>query len=223
MKRKNTTGRTLLNGLALGTILTAGSLHGATSERTTIWLNPEDSLQWKTVMANPSAISLDWPVGATSATFTVAPSVGTAASYDITDTSLRTYELWFDMPTTQSGERMLAMTLTYKDEGGQTVGAPQTARIALVSGVMGNATRCVPSETTAKWNVAECETFVVPVPEDAVRLAVRSQAVEPLDARGWACVKRSPGEASVNLELETAQGTQVSLVKFRKGLLVLVR
>ena len=39
----------------------------ASSDPSAVWVKPDESLQWKTVMSASAALTLNWPSGATSA------------------------------------------------------------------------------------------------------------------------------------------------------------
>ena len=201
-----------LSGCALGVILSAGSLFGETSARTVVWPNPDDSVQWKTLMANPAALSLDWPSDAVSATLTIDSGVGEAVSHEITDTMLVSYALAVSRPVTQKDERVLTLTLVYKDANGGEL-RRESARVGLVSGVNDAATRCVPDAASRKWKKAEGATAVLPIPADAVSLTVDGKAVDPVDPNGWYFLVGESGATAV-LTLGTTGGTSSSEVRF---------
>lgn len=217
-----TIGRIKLNGCALGMLLAAGSLFGGTSARTVVWPNPDDSIQWKTLMSNPAALSLDWPDAAVSATLTIGSGVGEAVSHEITDTTLSSYALAVSRPETQKDERVLTLTLVYKDANGGEL-RRESARVGLVGGVNDAATRCVPDATSRKWKKAEGATAVLPIPADAVSLTVDGKAVDPVDPNGWYFLAGESG-ATATLTLGTTDGSSSAEVRFGgAGCLIIFR
>lgn len=217
-----TIGRIKLNGCALGMILAAGSLFGGTSARTVVWPNPDDSIQWKTLMSNPAALSLDWPDDAVSATLTIGSGVGEAVSHEITDTTLSSYALAVSRPETQKDERVLTLTLVYKDANGGEL-RRESACVGLVGGVNDAATRCVPDAASRKWKKAEGATAVLPIPADAVSLTVDGKTVDPVDPNGWYFLAGESG-ATATLTLGTTDGSSFAEVRFGgAGCLLILR
>ena len=217
-----TIGRIKLNGCALGMLLAAGSLFGGTSARTVVWPNPDDSIQWKTLMSNPAALSLDWPDAAVSATLTIGSGVGEAVSHEITDTTLSSYALAVSRPESQKDERVLTLTLVYKDANGGEL-RRESARVGLVGGVNDAATRCVPDAASRKWKKAEGATAVLPIPADAVSLTVGGKAVDPVDPNGWYFLAGESG-AAATLTLGTADGSASAEIRFGgAGCLIIIR
>lgn len=217
-----TINRIKLSGCALGVILSAGSLFGETSARTVVWPNPDDSVQWKTLMDNPAALSLDWPSDAVSATLTIDSGIGKAVSHEITDTTLASYALAVSWPETQKDERVLTLTLIYKDANGAEL-RKESARVGLVGGVNDAVTRCVPDATSRKWRKAEGATAVLPIPADAVSLTVDGKTVDPVDPNGWYFLSGEPG-ATATLILGTVGGSAPAEVRFGgAGCLIIFR
>lgn len=207
-----TIGRMKLSACALCVILAADSLFGETSARTVVWPNPDDSIQWKTLMSNPAALSLDWPDDAVSATLTIGSGIGEVVSHEITDTTLASYALAVSRPESQKDERVLTLTLVYKDANGGEL-RRESARVGLVGGVNDAATRCVPDAASRKWKKAEGATAVLPIPADAVSLTVDGKAVDPVDPNGWYFLAGESGATAV-LTLGTTGGTSSSEVRF---------
>lgn len=214
MKAKSTK-RIGLRGLALGTVLAAGSLSGAVSERLAVWTKPDESIQWKTLTANPAPLSLDWPTNAVAARLTVDLGNGRTASHDIANEGQQSYAMAVVFPSGQADERVFGLALAYKDANDAQIGSTLTARLGLVNGVAGGTTRCVPSKASAKWRKSEGTSFVVPIPENATGLTVDSVPILPLDPCGWHFVK---GDATQVVDLTlSASGQDPKTVQVRFG------
>ena len=172
----------MLAWIVLGVVV---ECHGAeaSSAQTPVWVNPEKSLQWKTVMSVSKPVALDWPVGAVSARLTVTANGEVVASATISDTSATEATV---LPTSFPGEygdeRILVVTVDYLDGGDATISS-DSARLGWVTGVGENATRLIPAASGKEWTSVE-NYAVVPIPEDATALTVDS-AAQTFDAPGW--------------------------------------
>lgn len=145
----------------------------ATSAPSVVWTQPEQSLQWKTVMYPSAEVALDWPAGAASARITVDDTVT-----NVTRTSA-TSVTWVNVlpaspPADIDDERILDLTVEYLDGGDATI-TNATASVGYVTGVNGNATRLITDTNSSKWAKAEKDS-VVELPEGSSALAFDSAA-----------------------------------------------
>jgi len=171
-----------LAGVAFGLV---AECHGveASSAPTAVWVKPEESLQWKTVMSASAPVTLNWPDGATSARLTVTTDgevVGSATVSDTTATEATVLPAL--LPSEYAQERVLEITVEYLD-GSDEVLDSASARLGLVTGVAGNGTRLIPSASGKTWTSVE-RYAVLPIPEETTTFTVDSVA-QNYEAPGW--------------------------------------
>ena len=209
----------------LAVLLVAGlatCIHGkcaeSSSSPTAVWVKPEESLQWKTVMSASAALTLNWPSGATSAQLTIEADGAVIAQTNITDTAARE-ALVIPAPLPEE-ERVLDLSITYRDSGDDTL-KEETARVGWVTGVDGHPTRLVTAADGKPWTSVE-KYAVLPIPEGTTALTVDS-AAQDCDAPGWWEWSRiKAGEHSLAL---TASGEDflASLMGKGGGFAIIVR
>ena len=155
----------------------------ASSAPTQVWVKPEESLQWKTVMSAGKPVALDWPTGAASAQLTIATDGAVVAQTNITDTAAReVLVLPPTLPAEYAEERILVVSVEYRDSSDAAISSA-TARLGWVTGVNGNGTRLIPAASGNAWKRVE-KYAVLPIPEDTTALTVDSASQE-YDAPGW--------------------------------------
>lgn len=174
----------------LAMLLVAGlatCIHGkcaeSSSSPTALWVKPEESLQWKTVMSASAALTLNWPSGAASALLTIKTDGVVLVQTNITDTAAReALVIPAPLPATYEEERVLDLSIAYRDSGDKTLKA-ETARLGWVTGVNGNPTRIIPAASGRPW--ASVDRYaVLPIPEGTTAFTVDS-AAQDYDAPGW--------------------------------------
>ena len=169
-------------GIVFGVV---AECHGAEASSTpsAVWVKPEESLQWKTVMSAGKPIALDWPTLAASAQLMIAVDGKLALQTNITDTAAREVLV---MPTTLPAEyveeRVLSLSISYRDSGDAEISSA-TARLGWVTGVAGSGTRVVPTASGKEWREVN-KYAVLPIPEDTTAFSVDSASQE-YDAPGW--------------------------------------
>jgi len=204
----------------LAVLLVAGlatCIHGkcaeSSSSPTAVWVKPEESLQWKTVMSASAALTLNWPSGATSAQLTIEADGAVIAQTNITDTAAReALVIPAPLPATYEEERVLDLSITYRDSGDDTL-KEETARVGWVTGVDGHPTRLVTAADGKPWTSVE-KYAVLPIPEGTTAFTVDS-AAQDYDAPGWWEWRRiRSGEHALSL---TAGGEDYLASLFGKG------
>lgn len=185
----------------------------ASSTPTAVWVKPEESLQWKTVMSASAALTLNWPSGATSAQLTIEADGAVIAQTNITDTAAReALVIPAPLPATYEEERVLDLSITYRDSGDDTL-KEETARVGWVTGVDGHPTRLVTAADGKPWTSVE-KYAVLPIPEGTTAFTVDSEA-QVYDAPGWWEWRRiRSGEHALSL---TAGGEDYLASLFGKG------
>ena len=169
-------------GIVFGVV---AECHGAEASSTpsAVWVKPEESLQWKTVMSAGKPVALDWPTGAVSARLTVTADGAVVGSATISDTTATEASvLPSSLPGEYGSERILVVTVEYLD-GGDSIISSDSARLGWVTGIGENVTRLIPAGSGNEWNTVE-KYAVVSIPEDTVSLSVDS-AAQTFDAPGW--------------------------------------
>ena len=169
-------------GIVFGVV---AECHGAeaSSIPSAVWVKPEESLQWKTVMSASRAIALDWPKGAASAQLTISADGAVVAQTNITDTAAReVMVIPPTLPAEYAAERVLVVSVEYWDSGSTTLDTA-SVRLGWVTGVSGNGTRVIPAASGKAWRDVN-KYAVLPIPENATALAVDS-AGQAFDAPGW--------------------------------------
>ena len=198
-----------------------GECAESSSSPTAVWVKPEESLQWKTVMSASAALTLNWPFGATSAQLTIEADGAVIAQTNITDTAAReALVIPAPLPATYEEERVLDLSITYRDSGDDTL-KEETARVGWVTGVDGHPTRLVTAADGKPWTSVE-KYAVLPIPEGTTAFTVDS-AAQDYDAPGWWEWSRiKAGEHSLAL---TASGEDflASLMGKGGGLAIIVR
>lgn len=190
-----------------------GECAESSSSPTAVWVKPEESLQWKTVMSASAALTLNWPSGATSAQLTIEADGAVIAQTNITDTAAReALVIPAPLPATYEEERVLDLSITYRDSGDDTL-KEETARLGWVTGVNGNPTRIIPAASGRPWTSVE-KYAVLPIPEETSAFTVDSEA-QVYDAPGWWEWRRiRSGEHALSL---TAGGEDYLASLFGKG------
>ncbi len=146
---------------ALGALL-AASVVADISTTLPVCLAPDDSLLWKTA-AQPFSVDLTWPSGAVSAVVEARDDKGVVATVTVADTAATNAVLPIASPATEADERVLSLTLTFMDSSSATI-ETRTARVGLVRGVNGDATRLnAAAEGTRAWQRVDNATTVIPV------------------------------------------------------------
>ena len=155
----------------------------ASSDPSAVWVKPDESLQWKTVMSAGKPIALDWPTGATSAQLTVEVDGAVVASTNITDTTAReALVIPPTLPAEYAEERVLSLSVVYRDSGDAEI-TSASARLGWVTGVAGSGTRVIPAASGKEWTKV-AKYAVLPIPEDTTAFSVESASQE-YDAPGW--------------------------------------
>ena len=198
-----------------------GECAESSSSPTAVWVKPEESLQWKTVMSASAALTLNWPSGAASALLTIEADGVVLVQTNITDTAAHeALVIPSPLPATYEEERVLDLSITYRDSGDDTL-KEETARVGWVTGVAGNATRLIPAAGGKPWASVE-KYAVLPIPEGTTAFTVDS-AAQDYDAPGWWEWSRiKAGEHSLAL---TASGEDflASLMGKGGGFAIIVR
>ena len=138
---------------------------GAATATIPVCLAPADSLIWKTATASPLPVFLPWPDGAASALIEAVANGATLFSTNVTDTSASSVELPLASPTKAAEERVVSLTLTFRDSSDAEV-STLSARVGLVRGATKTTTataRLVPDEDSKAWTTTRDKTAVVPV------------------------------------------------------------
>ena len=184
MKRR-TTAKFGLAAIAVVAFCLVAECHGAEASSTpsAVWIKPEESLQWKTVMSAGKPIALDWPTGAASAQLTVEVDGAVVASTNITDTTAReALVIPPTLPAEYAEERVLSLSVVYRDSGDAEI-TSASARLGWVTGVAGSGTRVIPAASGKEWTKVT-KYAVLPIPEDTTAFSVDSASQE-YDAPGW--------------------------------------
>ena len=184
MKRR-TTAKFGLAAIAVAAFGLVAECHGAAASSTpsAVWVKPEESLQWKTVMSAGKPIALDWPKGAASAQLTIAVDGAVVAQTNITDTAAReVMVIPPTLPAEYAAERVLVVSVEYWDSGSTTLDTA-SVRLGWVTGVAGNGTRVIPAASGKEWREVN-KYAVLPIPEGTTALSVDS-AGQTFDAPGW--------------------------------------
>ena len=161
----------------------SGECVEASSAPTSVWVKPEESLQWKTVMSASAPVTLNWPNGAESARLAVTADGVVVGSATVSDTTAADATvLPASLPSEYGEERVVEITVEYLN-GSDEVLDFASARLGLVTGVAGNGTRLIPAATGKTWTSVE-KYAVLPIPEDTTAFTVDSVA-QDYEAPGW--------------------------------------
>ena len=182
------------------------SADATASSVVSICLNPERSLAWKSA-AGSFSVDVTWPKSATSATVSVDDGVRRAPQqYEIADAAQGSLAIGVASPATEDDERILSLTLAFKDAHGAVV-ETRTARIGLVRGVDGNSFRVLGTNVPDRvWRNAGHHS-VLPYPDDATGLTVDGVAVAGLTAPDWYFAKAVPNASDHAFALSTETGS----------------
>ena len=195
------------------------------SDPTVVWVEPETSIIWKTVTETPIPVSVDWPKGAVSAKVTAAFGSQVLASADLVDTSVSIQQLNVPLPTNETEERILDLTLNFFTADGVELSAERRlAHVGLVRGTGGSSFRCIPGgSTVGKWKSVKNGSAVVPVPEGTTSLTVDGGVVGSLAAPGWTMLAGlEPGTHVLSKSDEDGGTMDVPLLVYG-GFVLLVR
>ena len=155
----------------------------ASSTPTAVWVKPEESLQWKTVMSASAPVTLNWPRGAESARLTVTADGALVGSATVSDTTAtEATVLPASLPGEYGDERIVEITVEYLNGSDELLDSA-TARLGLVTGVAGNGTRLIPAASGKPWASVE-KYAVLPIPEETTAFTIDS-AAQDYDAPGW--------------------------------------
>ena len=157
----------------------------ASSTPSAVWVKPEESLQWKTVMSASRPIALEWPDGAVSAQLTIAADGAVVAQTNIADTAAReVMVIPPTLPAEYAAERVLVVSVEYWDSG-RAILDSASVRLGWVTGVAGNGTRVIPAASGKEWREVN-KYAVLPIPRAAAReekCAVRTAGHTRQDVR----------------------------------------
>jgi len=185
----------------------------ATSATSIVWTNPDESIQWKTVMSASAPVALDWPAGAASAQLTVSWHGMTLASATVTDTTAREAVIFPTLPATFGDEKVVDVEVKYLD-GSDNVLDSASASLGFVTGVGSNPTRCMTETNGWTWQTFDASA-VTQIPEDATSLTVDG-AAKDFNAPGWWELYRfSVGPHT--LVMTTAEGEKVATLSRLSG------
>ena len=182
MKTENTAetgsakGRVVLFYFAVS--MFAAPVMAATSDPTTVFLQPERSSFWRTATNSTVELRIDYPDGATKAELTVQ---GENFAVRVPDITLGAYSVRFPEPTSPEAEDVYSLSLAFDN------GVTNTATLAVVSGsgvAEPVATPVLPPGR--KWRKVG-RNAVLPIPFGTTELAIDGESVATgLDgAQGW--------------------------------------
>ena len=168
-----------LLAFALGATVAALGVSADTGVSKMICIDSDASLMWKTVTASTMPVALDWPEGAAKAVVTV----DGVTKATVTDTSVPSVDVAFDLPTDARAEKVVTLAVSYLD-GSDAELSSQAVNLGLVAGTAPGAVIPMRDVGTTAWNKLKAGAGVLPIPEKATELTI-DQAV----ATGWT----SPG------------------------------
>ena len=190
--------------LAFAASLAARGDSQATSDRTFVFLRPEESSFWRTATNSVMSLPLYKPAAATVATLTVTGlgySMTTNVSTDFVTISL-------PEPVAPEAENVYDLTLSFDD------GTVRTAKLGLVEGLrppaLGGSTRCRLATSGRQWQKA-VKRAVVPIPYGTKSISVTKStggtAEETLDgAQGWHAIGGIVSGTTYGLALNDGEG-----------------
>ena len=161
-------------GFAAALLVSAGE-----SRTKTVTLDPSASLLWKTAPSGPVQVSLLWPKGAVSALLTI-----DGAPVAITDTKLTSCTLEYAAPADAEAEKVVDMTLEYKDSAGSTL-QRQTARVGFVCGISRECEISYRTVGSRNGTKSAARRPVIKVPSTVSALTLNSSKIDVADAPTW--------------------------------------
>lgn len=177
---------------------------------------PDASLLWHAATANRIKLSLDFPLGQSSATLTVFDGTSSQHYENLTDSFV-----WVDLPVVakESEERIYSFTLRYEN------GFERTARLAVVrgEGKEGDvvSARCIP-EMSARWSKFT-RSAVLPVFAGTrdFRINGASVATTGGEGMGWSMVEYDSETSLYHIEDILADSSYVADLYGQGGGLVI--
>ena len=202
-----------------------GAAAFATGETVTVMVTScsEKSLLWNTVTHETETVQIEWPESAASAR--IETSAG--QSIALNDKTRTSADVTFGRPPDAESERVIDMTLTFFDAGGQVLSnETRTAQLGWVRGVGANSFDLRPSDTNAvSWSRAGTSgvLFLGGSPE-AFQTNGVAVALESLPQRWW-LETAFPALEPLRVALLDADGTQYEQTLFgtRRGTLLIFR
>lgn len=186
----------------------------ATGETVTVMVTScsENSLLWNTVTHETETVQIEWPESAASAR--IETSAGqTIALNDKTRTSV---DVTFGSPPDAESERVIDMTLTFFDAGGQVLSnETRTAQLGWVRGVGANSFDLRPSDTNAvSWSrTGNSGVLFLGGSPEAFQTNGVAVALESLPQRWWFETAFSASEP-LRVALLDSDGTQYEQTLF---------
>ena len=200
-KDKDSTGfRVVCSATAAPAVSAAASLGSATGTAAeSVVLAPDASPFWRTAKTGvPVDVSIDWPDGAASATFTLSALGRIVATQPVTRTGSEKWtaiSIVLPTPVVQDDERVYSADVSFADgEGDPIVGAARTAQFAAVLGYCGaRAVVCDPGSTA--WTRYRGTRVALPVAAGVASLAIDGVPVDTglNGAEGWYGAELSGG------------------------------
>ena len=193
----------------------AAPVMAATSDPTTILLQPERSSFWRTATNSTVELRIDYPDGATKADLTVQ---GGTFAVRVPDITLGAYSVRFPEPVSPEAEDVYSLALAFDN------GVTNTATLAVVSGsgvAEPVATPVLPPGR--KWRKVG-RNAVLPIPFGTTELVIDGEPVATgLDgAQGWYGWRRiDSGSHTLYLAAET--GSVEVEVDMNTGLIIIFR
>lgn len=193
----------------------AAPVMAATSDPTTILLQPERSSFWRTATNSTVELRIDYPDGATKAELAVQ---GGTFAVRVPDITLGAYSVRFPEPTSPGAEDVYSLTLAFDN------GVTNTATLAVVSGsgvAEPVATSVLPPGR--KWRKVG-RSAVLPIPFGTTELAIDGEpVVTGLDgAQGWYGWRRIDSGSHTLLLSDEAGSVEVE-VDTKAGLILIFR
>ena len=198
--------------------LLAATAVGDLSATLPVCFASDESLLWKTA-AEPFSVDLTWPSGAVRAVVEARDDKRVVATVAVADTTATNAVLPIAAPATEAAERVLSLTLTFFD-GTDAAIETRTARVGLVRGVNGDATRLNASEEgTRDWQSVDHATAVIPVEGATTLDGVAKSELSPPD---WLFCRLAPGWHTLAASVE-GDSLEASIFRPPYGTVMTVR
>ena len=216
--------KALLNAMTVvGLVSSCLAGESVASDPQVIWLRPDDSLQWKTVMRSNPNVTLCWPAGAVTAELVVDSGKGSVVTQIVSDITADAVNLPVSIPASLQGESVLSLEVVYKDRSDGIL-KTERAQVGLVSGVAGCPTRCLTSAASRFWCRASGSSVVIPLSADVSELSVDDVPVVSYDAPGWWLLSGLvPGKVTHLTMTDGAAESAADIVFKDFGLMLIVR